>query len=156
MHSSRAYRYASTLLKNFRVLQFSGDADPCVPYVGTQRWINSLNFTIATPWKPWSVTGRGVAGYSTVYDVPDATHKFTFATVRVRWGRRVWDALRGRARVRWTPLRDFVDRLFLVGCPRGLESCVSVCACMLRLSAWHRCVMQVTWCPATAEWRHSR
>ena len=74
--------YASTLLKNFRVLQYSGDADPCVPYVGTERWIQSLNLSIATPWSPWSVPQQGVAGYSTVYEIPEAKHGFTFATVR--------------------------------------------------------------------------
>ena len=34
--------YKETILPRYRVWQFSGDADPCVPYIGTQRWIESL------------------------------------------------------------------------------------------------------------------
>lgn len=75
------FRYNSTLLPAFRVLQYSGDADPCVPYVGTERWIASLNYSVASPWRPWTVGPQGVAGYSTQYNVPGADHKFTFATV---------------------------------------------------------------------------
>merc|ERR1712216_170600 len=48
--------YKARLLPNFRILQFSGDADPCVPYVGTKRWIDSLDLPIVHPWQPWSTT----------------------------------------------------------------------------------------------------
>ena len=34
--------YKERLAPNFRILQYSGDADPCVPMPGTQKWIRSL------------------------------------------------------------------------------------------------------------------
>lgn len=34
--------YKDVLLKYYNVVQYSGDADPCVPYIGTQRWIKSM------------------------------------------------------------------------------------------------------------------
>jgi hypothetical protein len=46
--------YRATLVTHFRVLQFSGDADPCVPYVGTSRWIESLELPVSSPWRPWT------------------------------------------------------------------------------------------------------
>eukprot|EP01059_Diplonema_ambulator_P009302 TRINITY_DN19136_c0_g1_i1.p1 TRINITY_DN19136_c0_g1~~TRINITY_DN19136_c0_g1_i1.p1 ORF type:complete len:508 (+),score=88.37 TRINITY_DN19136_c0_g1_i1:48-1526(+) len=71
--------YGETLIKNFRILQYSGDADPCVPYVGTQRWIDSLNLTIAVDWHPWTAPNTiPVTGYVTTY----ALNNFTFATIR--------------------------------------------------------------------------
>ena len=45
--------YSSTLAPNLRILQYSGDADPCVPYIGTERWIASMGFP-----GPESVGGR--------------------------------------------------------------------------------------------------
>ena len=70
--------YATALLPNFRILQFSGDADPCVPYTGTQRWIDSLNLTIAQPWRPWTPKSTSIiAGYTQVY-----VNNLTFATIR--------------------------------------------------------------------------
>ena len=34
-----AYSSLGRLATHFRILQYSGDADPCVPYVGAARWI---------------------------------------------------------------------------------------------------------------------
>jgi len=75
--------YKDKLLPNFRILQFSGDADPCVPYVGTKRWIDFLDLPIATPWRPWSTKEGGlVAGYSQVYSGEGIGSTFTFTTIR--------------------------------------------------------------------------
>jgi hypothetical protein len=60
--------YAKTLVPNVRIMQYSGDADPCVPYVGTERWIASLGLDVSVPWRPWqNPNGNGVAGYVTTY-----------------------------------------------------------------------------------------
>ena len=79
--------YASTLVSAFRVMHYSGDADPCVPYVGATRWIESLGLPVTSPWKPWTAPGTmPVTGYVTTYNVstsePLARSGLTFATVR--------------------------------------------------------------------------
>jgi serine carboxypeptidase-like clade 1 len=85
--------YNTTLIKSgLRIMQYSGDADPCVPYVGTERWIESLRMTIQNPWRPWSVNSE-VAGYAMRYktatvveeaDADEATGGgyFDFVTIR--------------------------------------------------------------------------
>lgn len=40
----------------------SGDHDMGVPFLGTQAWIRSLNYSIVDDWRPWHVEGQ-VAGY---------------------------------------------------------------------------------------------
>ncbi|XVF15405.1 hypothetical protein REPUB_Repub09cG0150300 [Reevesia pubescens] len=62
--------------KGYRALIYSGDHDAVVPYVGTESWIKSLNFSIVDDWRPWFVDGQ-VAGYSREYG-----NNFTFATVK--------------------------------------------------------------------------
>lgn len=75
--------YKSTLIPNLRIMQYSGDADPCVPYVGTQRWIDSLELPASTPWHPWSGgPGSFISGYTTVYSGPGIGSNFTFTTIR--------------------------------------------------------------------------
>jgi len=78
--------YRATLVTHFRVLQFSGDADPCVPYVGTSRWIESLELPVSSPWRPWTAPGTmPVTGYVTQYNVsadPTVRAGLTFATIR--------------------------------------------------------------------------
>lgn len=69
--------YKSHLIPAFRILQWSGDADQCVPYVGTQRWIDSLNLNESDAWRPW-MHDEKVAGYTSSYQ----NGRFTFATVR--------------------------------------------------------------------------
>ncbi|KAJ1457876.1 peptidase S10, serine carboxypeptidase [Pelagophyceae sp. CCMP2097] len=73
--------YNDTLVRELRILQFSGDADPCVPYVGTARWIESLRMPVVKAWRPWTAPQTmAVTGYVTTYDTPGGG--FTFATVR--------------------------------------------------------------------------
>jgi hypothetical protein len=81
--------YNETLTKSgLRIMQYSGDADPCVPYVGTERWIESLRMPIQIPWRPWRVDSE-VAGYALRYktaerdeDTGKGTGYFDFVTIR--------------------------------------------------------------------------
>ena len=70
-----------SLVEQLRILIFSGDADACVPYIGSEIWTSELaeanGWEIAEPWHPW-VVDQQVGGYATVYSGP---HDFTFATV---------------------------------------------------------------------------
>jgi len=40
----------------------SGDHDMEAPFLGTQAWIRSLNYSIVNDWHPWHFQGQ-VAGY---------------------------------------------------------------------------------------------
>ncbi|XP_077245622.1 serine carboxypeptidase-like 18 isoform X2 [Tasmannia lanceolata] len=62
--------------KGYRALVYSGDHDMMIPFVGTQAWIRSLNFSIIDDWRPWLVEGQ-VAGYTRTY-----ANNLTFATVK--------------------------------------------------------------------------
>jgi serine carboxypeptidase-like clade 1 len=64
-------------IQGYRSLIFSGDHDMLTPYVGTQDWIRSLNYSIIDKWRPWMILDQ-VAGYTTTY-----ANKMTFATVKV-------------------------------------------------------------------------
>nr|XP_010939012.1 serine carboxypeptidase-like 17 isoform X1 [Elaeis guineensis] len=65
--------------KGYRALVYSGDHDLVVPFVGTQAWIRSLNFSVVDEWRSWHVGGQ-VAGYTTAF-----SNNLTFATVRVSY-----------------------------------------------------------------------
>jgi len=75
--------YNDTLIPNLTIMQYSGDADPCVPYIGTERWIESLHMPVVQPWRPWK-SGTEIAGYTTTYlaEGNDPNHFFDFVTVR--------------------------------------------------------------------------
>eukprot|EP00911_Craspedida_sp_UC1_P000256 UC1_evm4s195 len=79
---SLLHEYKERLIPAYRIMQYSGDADPCVPYVGTQRWIDSLGLEIEMAWRPWTAGGPHdsgmVAGYTQTY----AANNFSFVTVR--------------------------------------------------------------------------
>ncbi|XP_057488867.1 serine carboxypeptidase-like 16 isoform X2 [Actinidia eriantha] len=62
------------------VLVESGDHDIAVPYVGTLKWIKSLNLTLVDKWRPWFVDDQ-VAGYTMKYSEEEGYH-LTFATVK--------------------------------------------------------------------------
>ncbi|KAI9181386.1 hypothetical protein LWI28_014570 [Acer negundo] len=69
--------HQNLIKKGYQVLIYSGDHDIVIPYVGTEKWIKSLNLTIQYGWQPWLVDGQ-VAGYSVVYSQKD--YHLTFAT----------------------------------------------------------------------------
>ncbi|XP_058068698.1 putative serine carboxypeptidase-like 52 [Magnolia sinica] len=62
--------------KGYRALIYSGDHDTTIPYVGTQAWIRSLNFSVVDDWRSWSVDGQ-IVGYTRTY-----SNNLTFATVK--------------------------------------------------------------------------
>jgi carboxypeptidase C (cathepsin A) len=49
-----------------RMMHFSGDVDGAVGTIGTQNWIDTLNWEITGDWAQWKFNGQ-VAGYSTEY-----------------------------------------------------------------------------------------
>jgi len=69
------------LAAQYRVLIFNGDVDACVPYTDNFAWTSGMGYPILSDWHPW-LLDQQVAGYATVYTVPDAPHTFTFATVK--------------------------------------------------------------------------
>ncbi|KAI6689128.1 hypothetical protein NL676_025956 [Syzygium grande] len=74
---STALEYHAKLsAKGCRSLIYSGDHDMIVPYLGTQAWIRSLNYSIVDDWRSWMVQGQ-VAGYTRTY-----SNGMTFATVK--------------------------------------------------------------------------
>ncbi|KAF6169876.1 hypothetical protein GIB67_034268 [Kingdonia uniflora] len=75
VHSALNY-HLNISLKGYRSLIYSGDHDMRIPYLGTEAWIKSLNFSITDDWRPWFV-GSQVAGYTRSY-----SNHMTFATVK--------------------------------------------------------------------------
>ncbi|PNY15322.1 serine carboxypeptidase [Trifolium pratense] len=62
--------------KGIRSLIYSGDHDMLIPFLGTQAWIRSLNYSIVDDWRQWH-TNDQVAGYTRTY-----SNRMTFATVK--------------------------------------------------------------------------
>ncbi|CAL5183692.1 unnamed protein product [Lathyrus oleraceus] len=62
--------------KGIRSLIYSGDHDLLVPFLGTQAWIRSLNYSIVDDWRQWYANDQ-VAGYTRTY-----SNQMTFATVK--------------------------------------------------------------------------
>ncbi|EEC80173.1 hypothetical protein OsI_22022 [Oryza sativa Indica Group] len=67
--------------RGYRSLIYSGDHDMSIPFIGTQAWIRSLNFSVVDEWRPWFVDGQ-VGGYTRSY-----SNNLTFATVKVQDGK---------------------------------------------------------------------
>lgn len=70
----------SELFEQYQMLIYAGDTDACVPYVGTEAWTRSLNFTVTDDWHQWMGNPSlepqlHKAGYAVTYD------KFQFVTV---------------------------------------------------------------------------
>ncbi|KAH7523747.1 hypothetical protein FEM48_Zijuj06G0044800 [Ziziphus jujuba var. spinosa] len=75
VHSSVEY-HAILSARGYRSLIYSGDHDMLVPFMATQAWIRSLNYSIVEDWRPWVVHGQ-VGGYTRTY-----SNRMTFATVK--------------------------------------------------------------------------
>ena len=45
----------------------SGDHDMLVPFLATQDWIRSLNYSIIDHWRPWLVHNQVAGYYSTIF-----------------------------------------------------------------------------------------
>ncbi|URD82953.1 serine carboxypeptidase-like [Musa troglodytarum] len=73
--SSLKYHLSLTS-RGYRALAYSGDHDMSVPFVGTQAWIRSLNFSIVDDWRSWFVDGQ-VAGFTRSY-----SNNLTFVTIK--------------------------------------------------------------------------
>ncbi|KAL1192201.1 Serine carboxypeptidase-like 3 [Cardamine amara subsp. amara] len=63
-------------INGYRSLIYSGDHDIQVPFLGTQAWIRSLNYSIIDDWRPWMIKDQ-IAGYTRTY-----ANKMTFATIK--------------------------------------------------------------------------
>ncbi|XP_072951470.1 serine carboxypeptidase-like 7 isoform X1 [Typha angustifolia] len=73
--SSVRYHYHLTS-RGYRALVYSGDHDLVVPFLGTQAWVRSLNFSIVDDWRSWGSGGQS-AGFTITY-----SNNMTFATVK--------------------------------------------------------------------------
>ncbi|XP_073004970.1 serine carboxypeptidase-like 7 [Typha latifolia] len=74
--SSIRYHYHLTSRGGYRALVYSGDHDLVVPFLGTQAWVRSLNFSIVDDWRSWGSGGQS-AGFTITY-----SNNMTFATVK--------------------------------------------------------------------------
>jgi len=75
VHSVIEY-HRNLTMKGYRALIYSGDLDLIIPFVGTEAWVRSLNYTILDDWRSWWVDQQ-VAGYTRLYE-----HNLTFATIK--------------------------------------------------------------------------
>ncbi|KAL6868130.1 hypothetical protein ACP4OV_014975 [Aristida adscensionis] len=68
--------HRSVTLKGYRALVYSGDHDTIVPFLGTQAWVRSLNFSVVDDWRAWHLDGQS-AGFTIAY-----TNNLTFTTIK--------------------------------------------------------------------------
>ncbi|KAL6623124.1 hypothetical protein ACP70R_033003 [Stipagrostis hirtigluma subsp. patula] len=83
--------HRSATLRGYRALVYSGDHDVVVPFIGTQAWVRSLNFSIVDDWRAWHVDGQS-AGFTIAY-----ANNLTFATVKGKRKRVRAERAHGRA-----------------------------------------------------------
>lgn len=76
VQSSFEYHVNLSGTGRYRSLIYSGDHDMIAPFIGTQAWIRSLNYSIVDNWRSWIVQGQ-VAGYTRTY-----SNGMTFVTVK--------------------------------------------------------------------------
>ncbi|WCJ18019.1 serine carboxypeptidase-like 7 [Euphorbia peplus] len=65
--------------QGLQVLVFSGDHDMVMPHNGIEKWINSLDLTVDTAWRPWFTNGQ-VAGYTRRYT--NDGYRLTYVTIK--------------------------------------------------------------------------
>ncbi|KAE8008140.1 hypothetical protein FH972_004680 [Carpinus fangiana] len=58
--------HRNLIKKGYQVLIYSGDHDMSIPYVATHAWIETLNLTVDSDWRPWFVDGQ-IAGFTMQY-----------------------------------------------------------------------------------------
>ncbi|CAD6267024.1 unnamed protein product [Miscanthus lutarioriparius] len=63
-------------IRGYRALVYSGDHDLIIPFMGTQAWTRSFNFSIVDDWRAWHLDNQA-AGFTIMY----ATN-LTFATIK--------------------------------------------------------------------------
>lgn len=70
-----------TLIPNYRVTIYNGDADACVPFNDNEAWTSGMNIKTTKGWHAWYTSGSGndhqVAGYVTEYE-----NDFNFVIVK--------------------------------------------------------------------------
>lgn len=76
------------LVSKIDVLIYSGDSDACVPYLGNEIVMQTLEDQGAleetTAWAPWFDSNKAApAGYITKYQAPGASTEVAFATIRL-------------------------------------------------------------------------
>eukprot|EP01137_Pigoraptor_chileana_P022106 Opistho-2@86641 len=67
--------HAELTSNGIRALIFSGDQDLSVPHTGTEAWIDALDLSPKSEWRPWVVDGQ-VAGFTQEYE------HLTYATIK--------------------------------------------------------------------------
>ncbi|KAI5314749.1 hypothetical protein L3X38_043925 [Prunus dulcis] len=77
--SSSLVYHENLIKQGYRVLIYSGDHDMNIPYVSTMGWIESLNLTVDSHWKPWFLHGQA-AGYRVLYS--DKKYQLTYTTIK--------------------------------------------------------------------------
>ncbi|KAI7751994.1 hypothetical protein M8C21_002663 [Ambrosia artemisiifolia] len=76
---SSVEHYRQLVTRDSQVFIINGDHDMNFPYVGTQKWIKSLNLPTQSPWNPWFVRNQ-VAGYRMTFAKNGFT--LTYATIK--------------------------------------------------------------------------
>ncbi|CAH2034839.1 unnamed protein product [Thlaspi arvense] len=85
--NSVPYHRNNSIKGLYRSLIYSGDHDMFAPFLGTQAWIRSLNYSIIDQWRPWFVNNQ-VVGYTRTY-----ANNMTFATIKAS-SLLLWDLIR--------------------------------------------------------------
>lgn len=70
-----------TLIENYRVLIYSGDADACVPHNGSEEWVRQLGIPVKTAWHQWNVNAGGQT-FTGGFVVEYASNGLRYVTVK--------------------------------------------------------------------------
>ncbi|PIA29441.1 hypothetical protein AQUCO_06000060v1 [Aquilegia coerulea] len=77
VRSSTSYHVYLSSKRRYRSLMYSGDHDMRIPFLSTQAWIRSLNYSISNEWRKWRVDAHTIGGYTRTY-----TNNMTFTTIK--------------------------------------------------------------------------